>query len=73
MFLFARCLTPSVGITVINKTINIACYSFLYKGLAREEDYLALPRVAGGQLTIYFLNNLDYIRFRNLDTVLELD
>ena len=48
MFLFARCLTPSAGITVVDKTINIACYSFLCEGLAREEDCLALPRVVGG-------------------------
>ena len=73
MFLFARCFTPSAGIIVVDETINIVCYSFPYKGLAREEDCLALPRVAGGQLTMCFLNNLDYTRFRNPDTVLEPD
>ena len=33
---------------VINKAINIPCYSFLGKGLAYKKDYLALSRVAGG-------------------------
>ena len=48
IFLFTRCFTPSTGIIVVNKAINIRYYSFLGKGLACKKDCLALSRVAGG-------------------------
>ena len=48
MFLFTRCFTPSAGIAVVDKAIDIPCYSFPDEGLACKKDCLALSRVAGG-------------------------
>ena len=60
MFLFLRCFTPFISMIIINKAINIACHPLLSECLTRQEYCLALPRVAGGQLTISFLNDIKY-------------